>query len=93
MPDVWRRELLSMTPDEAALGWKACKDSADTKPCTLPSFMYRVKCALQASKPLSPVTRRLPEPKEARKERAEKASEYLEDARRKLGKPTERNEQ
>ena len=89
---AWRNALLSMTPEEATLGYKACMKSGDEHPCTLPAFVYRVKCALLSNKPVAPITRRLPEPKETRKERAAKASEYLEEARQKLGQPTERNE-
>ena len=63
MPAVWRAELMSMTPDEAALGWKACKASGDAKPPTLPQFVYRVKYAIQANKPAIPEYKPLPAPK------------------------------
>lgn len=79
LPAVWRAQLESMTPEEAALGWKACRASGDTRPCTLPQFMARVSEALKA-KVRPSVHRALPEPHsdvvpQAFKAGAKKASE------------------
>ena len=85
---AWRSALMSMTPEEAALGYKQCMRSGDEHPCTLPAFLYRVSQALAMQKPV-PVHKALPEPKEKRKERAAKASEYLTEARKLIaGKQT-----
>lgn len=62
MSPVWRAGLMSMTPDEAALGWKACKSSGDTKPCTFPQFVDRVKSAITSSRPTIPMYKPLPAP-------------------------------
>ena len=80
---AWRKALESMTPDEAALGWKACRDSGDEHPCTLPMFLGRVSAALRAAKPTK-VYKALPESKERRTERMERASEHVERLREKL---------
>ncbi len=77
---VWRAELASMTPSEAAAGWRACKASGDSRPCTIPQFVRRVSEALK-SQVQPPVHRVLPEPKAKRQERAAKATEYLEKMR------------
>ncbi len=48
-PDaVWLRELESMTPEEAILGWRACRDSGDSYVPMLPQFIGRVRDALKA---------------------------------------------
>ncbi len=68
MDVVWEAELLSMTPDEALLGWQACKVAGDREPCTLSQFTRRVADALKARKrpepykPLpAPVSRVVPD--------------------------------
>lgn len=73
---LWRAELMSMTPAEAALGWKACKASGDTRPCNMPMFTKRVSEALRAGK-RPEVYKALPEPKGKRLERAAAAKEHL----------------
>ena len=60
--EVWRREIMSITPDEAVMGWRVCRDSGDEYPCTLPQFMFRVKYALQRDKPAAPEHKPLPTP-------------------------------
>lgn len=48
---VWVSELTSMTLAEAGIGWKACRDSGESHPPTLPVFLARVK----ASRPMLPL--------------------------------------
>lgn len=62
MNKVWRAELMSMTPQEAALGWRACKSSGDEFPCNLPTFIARVKNALASRRPIIPEYKPLPAP-------------------------------
>lgn len=57
---IWANELMSMTPTEAAMGWKACKESGDTHPVTLPLFLQRVSDALKAER-RPPIYRAAPE--------------------------------
>ncbi len=80
---AWRKSLESMTPNEAALGWKACGNSGDTKPCTLPQFVKRVSDALRARK-RPEVYKALPEGKERRLERMTSAQKYVKAMREKL---------
>ncbi len=82
---IWRNELLTMSPEEAAMGWRACKRSGDEFPCTMPQFTKRVLDAICARKRPN-VHKALPEPGTKRKERAATAAEYLKDARGKLKK-------
>lgn len=65
MPDLWKAELMSMTPNEAALGWNACKASGDTRPCNLPMFTRRVSEALASRRPIIPEYKPLPAPPRA----------------------------
>ncbi len=73
---VWRNELMSMKPSEAALGYQACRNSGDCYPCTIPMFIKRVSDALRSRAP-TPMHRALPEPKAVRKERMASGREYL----------------
>lgn len=60
-PDaVWRAELASMTPAEAAMGWRACKAADDTYVPTMGKFLSRVKTALQTQKQRTDIYQALP---------------------------------
>lgn len=61
-PESWATELASMTPNEAALGWKACRASGDAYPCNVPTFVKRVNDALSAKRPIIPEYKPLPAP-------------------------------
>lgn len=60
--ESWVMELASMTPEEAALGWKACRESGDAHCCTVPKFTMRVKEALASRRPIVPMHKTLPAP-------------------------------
>lgn len=59
---LWERELRSVTPDEAALGWRACRKSGDEWPPTLPVFFNRVSEALKWQQRHDGVHQALPAP-------------------------------
>jgi len=62
MNKVWRASLLSMTPAEAAMGWRACRSSGDAFPCNVPTFVARVKNAIASRRPIIPEYKPLPAP-------------------------------
>lgn len=59
---LWRSELESMTPAEAAMGWRACRNSGDNWPPTLPVFVKRVTEALKAQRQRDDTYQALPSP-------------------------------
>lgn len=71
---AWRSSLGSMTPQEAGLGWRACRDSGDVHPVTLPVFLRRVSEAIKARKKPE-IHRALPRPE------SDEAPKHLEEAK------------
>lgn len=59
---VWCAELASMTPAEAAMGWRACKAADDDYVPTMGKFLSRVKTALQTQKQRTETYQALPSP-------------------------------
>lgn len=59
---LWKSELSSMTPAEAAIGWRACRASGDQWPPTLPVFLDRVKAGLKEHAARNAMYQALPVP-------------------------------
>ena len=77
IPRAWLDSIYTMTPEEAKAGCKELRKKELYGLPTLADFEQACKRALMRDKPVAPVTRKLPEPKEKRKERMSKASEYV----------------